>query len=245
MPKWLLIAGTRCADPARETEFNDWYHGTHIPDILNVPGFMKGSRYEGATMSATQYCPEEDEARYLAFYEIESEDIGQTIKDMRDFAGKLRERGRMNPLIEMVTGAAYRQIAPTYVKSKPDGEIVGRNNVKPVWVFMVHGICADPAREQEFNEWYDIVHIPDITQTPGFARVTRYELSVVTRHNKPEGGPTKFLAIYEIEAEDIDQTMASMRVIGKGLREQGRMSPLYQSGGSRIYRQILPPIFKQ
>jgi hypothetical protein len=32
-------------------------------------------------------------------------------------------------------------------------------------------------REQEFNDWYDNVHIPDCLGTSGFVAGTRYKLS--------------------------------------------------------------------
>jgi len=29
------------------------------------------------------------------------------------------------------------------------------------WVYFVHTNCLDPAREKEFNDWYDKVHLPE------------------------------------------------------------------------------------
>jgi len=43
------------------------------------------------------------------------------------------------------------------------------------WLFTVENNCRDTAREKELNDWYDTIHLPDILETPGFVRATRYE----------------------------------------------------------------------
>lgn len=44
-PGGILIALSN-AVPGREDQFNDWYTGTHIPEILRLPGFVSAQRYE-------------------------------------------------------------------------------------------------------------------------------------------------------------------------------------------------------
>ena len=70
MAKWLLIVETNCTDATRETEFNEWYDKTHLPDILETQGFMKATRYENTK-------PSEGKGKFLAIYEIEANDIDQ------------------------------------------------------------------------------------------------------------------------------------------------------------------------
>lgn len=50
-------------------------------------------------------------------------------------------------------------------------------------------VDIDPAMEQDFNAWYDEVHIPEILACPGWLSATRRVCL--------EGGP-KYVAIYEI-----------------------------------------------
>jgi hypothetical protein len=35
--------------------------------------------------------------------------------------------------------------------------------------------CNDPDREDEYNVWYANTHIPDMPETPGMIRATRWE----------------------------------------------------------------------
>lgn len=55
-------------------------------------------------------------------------------------------------------------------------------------------------REDEYNEWYDAVHLPDVAAVPGVRSAQRYELGPERR---PEGVEPEFryLAVYEIDGD--------------------------------------------
>jgi hypothetical protein len=57
----------------REDEFNRWYEDTHLPEVLRVPGFVAGRRYALTGPGAA------DGPRFLAVYEIETEDLAATL----------------------------------------------------------------------------------------------------------------------------------------------------------------------
>lgn len=63
--KEILIAMVNAVD-GREDEFNDWYSGEHIPQVLDLPGFVSAKRYEVADT------PEASAGfRYATLYEVE------------------------------------------------------------------------------------------------------------------------------------------------------------------------------
>jgi hypothetical protein len=64
----VLVVFTE-AKSGREEEFNEWYSGTHMPDALDVPGFVWGQRFE-LSRDDTGHG---DAPRYLALYEIEGD----------------------------------------------------------------------------------------------------------------------------------------------------------------------------
>jgi hypothetical protein len=73
---------------------------------------------------------------------------------------------------------------------------------------MVALSSAVEGREDEFNEWYENVHIPDICSIDGVLSATRYELE--------EGGfpiPQRYLTIYEIDRPGAEV----MAAIGEGM----------------------------
>ncbi len=55
-------------DTEQDADFNDWYNQEHVADLLALPGFLNGARYEAAKGGP----------RYLACYELESAEAVQT-----------------------------------------------------------------------------------------------------------------------------------------------------------------------
>ncbi len=69
----------------------------------------------------------------------------------------------------------------------------------PGGVRLVLSNCTDPAREQEFNRWYEHTHIPDILKAGVATAGLRYENADL------QPGEAKYLAIYEIARDDLDR----------------------------------------
>lgn len=65
---------------------------------------------------------------------------------------------------------------------------------------------AQAGRDAEYNEWYDNQHIHDICALPGVFSGRRF----VPSSASPMPPPESYLAIYEIETDDIDGVMAEM-----------------------------------
>ncbi len=121
------------------------------------------------------------------------------------------------------------------------------------WIYMVATNCDDPSRESEYNEWYSNVHQPDLVQRiPSFVKATRFELArvvppVESRPGMPKfaAGPNasdvpKYLAIYEFEADDVDEGISDCRTVTRQLGEEGRMNPLPVVVSRIAYRQVSP-----
>ncbi|HEV2677456.1 MAG TPA: hypothetical protein VGV37_23200 [Aliidongia sp.] len=71
-------------------------------------------------------------------------------------------------------------------------------------------VLTDPVEGQDaaYNDWYDNQHLADVLAVDGFVSAQRFSLS----HQKgPEGAlVSKFLAIYEMETDDVDATLATL-----------------------------------
>ena len=103
------------------------------------------------------------------------------------------------------------------------------------WLLVAETNCSDPAREKEFNDWYNSIHVPDILETPGFINAIRYE------NNDPSEGRGKYLALYNLETRDIDSTMAAFTKIVTEKWQQGRMSELVKPVSAVFYKQMTAP----
>jgi hypothetical protein len=76
-------------------------------------------------------------------------------------------------------------------------------------VLLVMTRCTDPAREAEFNRWYDEVHLPDVLTVPHIVAAQRYKLAGPANKNEPDA---QYLAVYEL---DTDDTRTAIKALGE------------------------------
>lgn len=84
MGKYVMVVQSQAKD-GRDDEYNKWYDTSHLADILSVPGVKSGRRFE-----ATPVAIGKPGLRYLAIYEIETDDPVSVVAEMgkRSAAGK-------------------------------------------------------------------------------------------------------------------------------------------------------------
>lgn len=104
MARYLYVVLTNCKNPVREEEFNRWYSEIHLPDVLRVPGFISASRYVNSRWK-------EGEPRFLALYEIQTDNLDATLQALRDTSANWRQEGRMFDDLEVVGVYPFEIIA--------------------------------------------------------------------------------------------------------------------------------------
>jgi hypothetical protein len=103
MADWIAVIEGDCADPIRESEYNDWYNNVHIPDCFDSECYVKATRYKIAQ-------PVEGKSKYLVIYEIHSDDIeGDMAKHMAHMEIKKTE-GRISDLLQTNSKTIYKKI---------------------------------------------------------------------------------------------------------------------------------------
>ncbi len=83
MPKYTFMVLTNPVD-GKEDQYNDWYTNTHLGDVLAVPGFVSAQRFK---LSDTQRGQPPHPWGYLALYEIETNDLKQTLDTLAARSG--------------------------------------------------------------------------------------------------------------------------------------------------------------
>ncbi|CAH1663837.1 MULTISPECIES: DUF4286 family protein [unclassified Chelatococcus] len=81
--KHLLLVLTNAVE-GREEEFNEWYNDRHLDDVLQVPGIVAAQRYK---LSAAQRMTPPFPWTYFAIYEIETDDLPNTISTLSSRSG--------------------------------------------------------------------------------------------------------------------------------------------------------------
>jgi hypothetical protein len=87
-------------------------------------------------------------------------------------------------------------------------------------------------REQEFNDWYDRRHVPDVLAIPGFVAARRYEkVGPIVRAEHAY----RYLATYEVVTDDPDGALrellarvGSARMPISEAMEQGIYAVMYE-----------------
>ena len=80
----------------------------------------------------------------------------------------------------------------------------------PTTTYLVFSNPVD-GKEDEFNEWYDTVHLPEVLATPGMRSAQRFAiLETDITHSSPMPKPAhRYLLVYEMDG-DVDAIMGKI-----------------------------------
>jgi len=204
-------------DTEQDADFNDWYNQEHVADLLALPGFLNGARYEAAKGGP----------RYLACYELESAEAVQTPEYLAFRRSPSAWTQRVTP---SVIGRNYvRNVYTQIYPQENDPAVMGRGMAPALQI----GRMKVPEDiEAKYNEYYDTVRTPGNLQVPGCLAIRRY--------HAVEGEP-KYLTVYEFEHEKVPETQA-----WNDRRSQDNMHSYiggtygHAPGSAGVYRRIFP-----
>ena len=78
----------------------------------------------------------------------------------------------------------------------------------PKGVLIVESVPSSPDRVDEYNRWYNEVHLPEVCSIPGFVGATRYE---------PVDAEGPYVAVYELDLADLNDAMTLLGdAVGRG-----------------------------
>jgi hypothetical protein len=94
-------------------------------------------------------------------------------------------------------------------------------------IIALNGPKPGDDNEATFNKWYDEVHVPELLTVDGITAARRFK---VIKSNTP----WPYTALYEIETDDLDKTLAGM---GKAM---GPFDPSFdkENSGSIIAMEL-------
>jgi antibiotic biosynthesis monooxygenase (ABM) superfamily enzyme len=204
---------------AQEEDFNEWYNKIHLPDVIDTPGYIAATRYKINEFKKGR-------GSYLAVYEVETDDIEETIKVRFEKLKKeiAARRGSDLP-INVWPFVFFRRIIR---RVSADYE---QHSDKSKWIVTVE-TNSIPGKEEAYNAWYDH-HLDEVLESPGYIAASRYVIK------EPLEGRGKYLAIYEIVADDVIETIRKRRERKAEEVRQGKDPGLYDLVWDMIlYKQI-------
>jgi hypothetical protein len=92
------------------------------------------------------------------------------------------------------------------------------------WLMLVGTKNLDPSNEGAFNHWYDDIDIPDVLKVPGYRRARRGLRQTIPGFSMParDSEDGSYVALYDIETNDMDRTIIDMLMAAKKMDMTGR-----------------------
>jgi hypothetical protein len=196
------------AKPGQEQAFAQWSE-RHLRDLAAVPGVVSGQRYNiELTGNAYHNLPAS-----VTFYVVKAGEtsrldqrIEQLTKDGRlsqdpSVDPAQTQRVLLRPLWPVVLA---KQIPGTNPTPLGDGPLQDH-------YLVVFSDPATPEKEDAYNRWYDLQHVPDVLRVPGFASAQRF-IRI--------GGETDFpryLVIFHFYSRSLEATNSE---IGRRIKEK-------------------------
>ncbi|HJO82006.1 MAG TPA: DUF4286 family protein [SAR202 cluster bacterium] len=165
-----------------EEEYNRWYNEEHVAERLSVPGILNAARYEVVTTGP----------KHLAMYELESSEVldSEAYRKLKDEPSDWSRRMSPDVIGTVYIRNVYRMIHPENLSDEAVQD--GMAPALQIGRMDIPSECED-----EWNDWYDNVYVPNYEKVPGVIRGRRY-VAV-------EGQP-QYLTVYEFEHEGASST---------------------------------------
>jgi hypothetical protein len=176
----------------REQDFQRWYDEQHVPDVMRVPGFVTGQRL---VLSATQHKAPPFSQRYLAIYDLDTDDLAGLNSEIVRRVGT-PEMPMSDAIAPPVVRFFLDPVTPRWVTDAARIKVPPRNR---------HMMCVmtlpAPGKEKEFERWYDEQHVPDVMRVAGVVSGQRFRLSALQQKAPPF--PHTYFAFYELDTDDV------------------------------------------
>jgi hypothetical protein len=215
MPQSDAVLGM-WADIAAEAdaEFNQWHSHQHIPERVNVPGFLSGRRYRSMT----------GRPRYFMAYEIEGLATAVSPAYVARLNDPTKWTSRMTPHFRNFMRTAFR--------------VTARHGSGYAGFAATLQVSPKTGRDDDLRRWLTRTALPDIMQQPGIAVAQLWEAdigasNVETAERAIRGGPDLLAAwVVLVEAIDGNRLRAACRTVllRQSLRDHGaagRLTPEY------------------
>jgi hypothetical protein len=196
---FLVFSG---AAAGHEDEYNKWYNEQHALDVVAVPGFVSAQRFvqNDVAMFAKD---DKKEPKYVVIYKIVTDNIDAVFAEV---ARRIQAKETIvrTDLFEPKTSNTYvyKYFRPEL--KGPGGEAPGaipgpkQTYLQIVFTGMVEG------KDDEFNDYYDNHHGPELVGEAGFVSAQRMILVHPANNRENNSTPgSKYLAVFRIETSDI------------------------------------------
>jgi hypothetical protein len=188
----LLVVHAKCIRAAEEPGWDTWEDDVHLPAQCSSDGAWAATRFE---LTAR---PEPGTPgigfTHVTIHELDDADVGAQAARILAVDDALRADGRMHPAHATIAADVFVAHGPHGSKPTPDAARTGH--------ILTHVLCTDPARVDEWDRWYDDVHVPDMLSCGAFSAMSRW------RRLSPVAVGPNHLTLYDVATPMVDEAVA-------------------------------------
>lgn len=195
----------------REAEYASWFDDKHQQDLARLRGFRSADRYE---VTPEQIMPDIPQPwRFMSVYEFDYSAPEIDLPALAPLLAEARDGGLVDDSDESERIHSYRmysdwQFSPNH---QPDHPFSG---VSIILANFVAGM------EEEYHQWYENVHIPEVSRVPGKVGMKRGRLADVQMEPR-RYCPGSELVICAQQTDDLLFTVKDFSARARGVSPSG------------------------
>jgi hypothetical protein len=205
----LLIINEKCNKPAEEKDWLAWHREVHEPDLMATGAthvtFWQLSRKPEPGMPGLGFS-------HVTIVEYAT--LG--VPALEAVLASARRAGRIHPSHTVIDGQRYVAHGRWTDKPAPTDALRGH--------ILANVMANDPTREDEWDEWYDREHIPDMMASEAFSAATRWR-----RDPRRPLGPD-FITLYDVTLDSIEEAVDRSAAVMPGIIAAGRKHATHTGG---------------
>ena len=222
--------------PGREAEYAAWFDGPHVAALARLRGMVSAERYE---LTPEQVMPDIAQPwRYMSVYDRDLAAPEIDVPALGPLLAEARDAGLIDPARDterLWTYAMYSDwvSGPNHVKDQP---------FSSMFVIPANFVAG---MEEEYHDWYNNVHMPEVSRVPGFVAMRRGRLA------QTQIAPTSFCPGSDIvmcahQTDDLLFSVKDFSARARGVSPSGdQMEPRSKAGSFartvHFFRKISGP----
>jgi hypothetical protein len=222
----------------RDAEYAAWFESTHRADLARLRGFVAADRFETTPEQVMPDIPQP--WRYMSVYDFELAQPEIDLPALGPLLAGARDTGLIDDSTESERIWSYKMYSdwrsgPNHRKDQP---------FSSMFVIPANFVAG---MEAEYHQWYDEVHMPEVSRVPGFVAMRRGRLSEVQIEPK-RYCPGSDIVMCAHQTDDLLFSVKDFSARARGVSPSGEaMEPRSKSGSFartvHFFRKISGPDF--
>jgi hypothetical protein len=188
----LLVASSKCVRADEEPDWDRWEDDVHLPALCGPGGAWAATRFE-LTARPQPGMPGIG-FTHVTVLELDDVDVAAQTARVVAVDDELRATGQMHPAHAALAADAFVAHGRYGTKPAPSAARTGH--------ILTHVLCTDPHRVDEWDQWYDDVHVPDMLSCGAFSAVSRW------RRLEPTKVGANHLTLYDVATPTIEEAVS-------------------------------------